>query len=412
MGGIGAVHIRHALHALAHEAARLVRPAISIAPALNTDPPRRIAQRLVTARAFAVVAARCRAFSCDRIADAIAVAMRVARTFDAEPCCRVADWTAATRALDRSGAAARIGGRPGAAASTACPGRAAKSRVGTAIGRLGIGTACRRVDRVTTARWLEQTDLAFLTSDHAEEQQPRWRSKATRHPCPFYSGRPAQSTSGRQRPAEHTPEQQSRLVVQAPRLGTHDVSQKPPRQKPVQQSAFVWHAPAVGVQSGGGGWHLPPTQPKLQHSAFWVQAEPFGTQVVRHTRLPSATLHSPRQQSALFTQATPCGRQVVGPKSQRSVVSLHTSQQPRPVPLVQSSPVGRQSRLGSSIAHSPRPRSQMFEQHSALAVQGSPSTTQRPPPHFPPKQPSEQQSTAFSQLAPSGRQNAVQRRSG
>ena len=161
--------------------------------------------------------------------------------------------------------------------------------------------------------------------------------------------------SGRQRPAEQVPEQQSRLVVQAPAFGTHDVSQKPPRQNPVQQSAFVWQAPAVGVHSGGGGWHLPPTQPKLQQSAFCVQAEPFGTHVVRHTRLPSIRLHSPRQQSALFTQAVPCGRHVVGPKSQRSVISLHTSQQPRPVPLVQSSPVGRQFRLGSSIAHSPRP---------------------------------------------------------
>jgi hypothetical protein len=145
------------------------------------------------------------------------------------------------------------------------------------------------------------------------------------------------------------------LVVQAPRLGTQEVSQEPPRQKPVQQSALVVQAPAIGVQSGGGGWQVPETQPKLQQSAFCVQADPFGTHVVRHTRPPSTTLHSPRQQSALVTHATPCGRQVVGPKSHRSVVSLQTSQQPRPVPLVQSSPVGRQFRLGSSIAHSPRP---------------------------------------------------------
>ena len=170
MGGIGAVHVRHALHALAHEAARLFRPAISVAPALNTDTPRRIAQRLVAARAFAVFAARCRAFSCDRIADAIAVAMRVARAFDAEPCCRVADWTAATRALDRGAAAGGIGGHPGGAASTAYPGRAAKSRVGTAIGRLGVGVACRGVDRASSARWLEQTDLAFLASEPEEGQ--------------------------------------------------------------------------------------------------------------------------------------------------------------------------------------------------------------------------------------------------
>jgi hypothetical protein len=210
----------------------------------------------------------------------------------------------------------------------------------------------------------------------------------------------------------HEPEQQSALVVQVPPLRTHGTSHEPARQKPVQQSALVRHAPATGRQSGGGGWHLAWLQPKLQHSALCVQSEPFGEHGDWHTRRPSTRLHAPRQQSASVVQATPCGRHVWGPKSQRSVVSLQTSQQPRPVPLVQSSPVGRQSRFGSSIAHSPRAPSQMFEQHSAFSLHGSPSTTHRPPPQLPFLHPSEQQSVAFSQLAPSRRQKSVQRRSG
>jgi len=92
------------------------------------------------------------------------------------------------------------------------------------------------------------------------------------------------------------------------------------------------------------------------------------------------------------------------------VVSLQTSQQPRPVPLVQSSPVGRQRRLTSSIWHCPPV--QMFEQHSAFVVHDSFSTMHNPPPQRPPKQPIEQQSVAFSQAAPSALQKDVQRRTG
>lgn len=52
----------------------------------------------------------------------------------------------------------------------------------------------------------------------------------------------------------------------------------------------------------------------------------------------------------------------------------------------------------------------MFEQHSALLPQGCPSTTQSPPPHLPPKQPSEQQSTALVHACPSRRQKLVHSR--
>jgi len=51
----------------------------------------------------------------------------------------------------------------------------------------------------------------------------------------------------------------------------------------------------------------------------------------------------------------------------------------------------------------------MSEQHSELAVQDSLSTLHRPPPQRPPKQPSEQQSSAFVHATPSAKQAFVQR---
>jgi len=51
----------------------------------------------------------------------------------------------------------------------------------------------------------------------------------------------------------------------------------------------------------------------------------------------------------------------------------------------------------------------MFEQHSALVVQASLSTLHRPPPQRPPKQPSEQQSSAFVHATPSAKQAFVHR---
>ena len=49
----------------------------------------------------------------------------------------------------------------------------------------------------------------------------------------------------------------------------------------------------------------------------------------------------------------------------------------------------------------------MSEQHSAFVVHASLSTLHRPPPHRPPKQPSEQQSSAFVQATPSAKQAFV-----
>ena len=49
----------------------------------------------------------------------------------------------------------------------------------------------------------------------------------------------------------------------------------------------------------------------------------------------------------------------------------------------------------------------MFEQQSAFAVQDSLSTLHRPPPHRPPKQPSEQQSSAFVHATPSAKHALV-----
>jgi hypothetical protein len=49
----------------------------------------------------------------------------------------------------------------------------------------------------------------------------------------------------------------------------------------------------------------------------------------------------------------------------------------------------------------------MSEQHSEFAVHVSLSTLHSPPPHRPPKQPSEQQSSAFVQTTPSAKQAFV-----
>jgi hypothetical protein len=46
----------------------------------------------------------------------------------------------------------------------------------------------------------------------------------------------------------------------------------------------------------------------------------------------------------------------------------------------------------------------MFEQQSAPVLHASPYTRQMPPPHLPPKQPSEQQSIALVHAASSAKQ--------
>ena len=51
----------------------------------------------------------------------------------------------------------------------------------------------------------------------------------------------------------------------------------------------------------------------------------------------------------------------------------------------------------------------MSEQHSEFAAHDSLSTLHRPPPQRPPKQPSEQQSSAFVHATPSAKQALVQR---
>src|SRR5262249_12931391 len=157
---------------------------------------------------------------------------------------------------------------------------------------------------------------------------------------------------------------------------------------------------------GGAQSPVVKLQLKLQHSADSAQPCPSAAHGVVHTSVPrSFARHLPLQQSASAVQPTPCAWQIDDPKTQRSLFCLsQTSQQPLPLPEVHVSPVGRQSGLAWSILHSCFCGSQMFEQQSELAVHESLSILHSPPPHTPPKQPSEQQSSALVQGTPSARQ--------
>jgi hypothetical protein len=200
-------------------------------------------------------------------------------------------------------------------------------------------------------------------------------------------------------------------------------SQNPPKQKSLQQSPLVVHfvptsahaalppAPVAGLPptpvaglppapvAGGGCFvtHLPlASHIELQQSTAPVQAAPSAAQGV----LQTPAVHAPRQQSLVALQATPSAKQVSAPNAQRFVSLLHSLQQPRPEPEVQSSPVGRQSRFTRSTAQ--RPPSQLPEQQSAFVLHESPSTVHIPP-HTPPWHPVEQQSSAFSHATPSAK---------
>jgi hypothetical protein len=179
-------------------------------------------------------------------------------------------------------------------------------------------------------------------------------------------------------------------------------SQKPPKQRPEQHCALVVHAPLIGVQLVVGIEQLPAVQLLEQQPALLVHAPPTGVHGVLHTCVAGS--QTPRQHCASVVQAALSPRQVSLPKRHRlgSTVSSQTSvQQPRPEPDVQVSPVGRQLRFARSTWHCPP--WQMFEQQSAFAAQLSLSTLHSPPPQRPPKQPSEQQSSAFVHATPSAK---------
>ncbi len=185
-------------------------------------------------------------------------------------------------------------------------------------------------------------------------------------------------------------------------------SQKPPKQKPEQQSALLAQVAPTAVQLGGTASQRPAMQVLLQQPALAVQVPPVGVQGVLQTCAVASQV--PRQHSAVEVQAAPSARQVSAPKPQRggsTLSSQRSLQQPRPEPELHVSPVGRQLRFGRSTWHSPP--WQTFEQHSALAAQRSLSTLHSPPPQRPPKHPSEQQSSAVWQAAPSAKHAAVQR---
>lgn len=100
--------------------------------------------------------------------------------------------------------------------------------------------------------------------------------------------------------------------------------------------------------SGGGCFvtHVPAgPHAALQHVAALVHAAPLAEHGVVH--LPP--VQTPRQHCASEVHATPCAKQVSLPNAQRFVSSLHSLQQPRLWPEVQSSPVGRQSAFTRSI---------------------------------------------------------------
>lgn len=162
---------------------------------------------------------------------------------------------------------------------------------------------------------------------------------------------------------------------------------------------MVQAAPAT-AQLVVGAPQLPLAQLPEQHWPAVVQIAPSAAHGV--LQVFDAGSQTPAQQSLFCVQAALGPRQVLAPKPQRggsTDLSQAFEQQPEPGPESQVSPVGRQSLLVRSIWHCPP--WQMFEQQSALAVQVSLSVLQILPPHTPPLQAREQQSSAFAHAAPS-----------
>lgn len=157
----------------------------------------------------------------------------------------------------------------------------------------------------------------------------------------------------------------------------------------------------------GGAAQNPFTQFEEQQSTLVVHPPLVATHAVLQTCVIGS--HVPWQQSASAVQVAPSLRHVPAPIAHRgglTVSSQMPEQHPSCGPLLHVSPLGRHVVFAGSSAHL-LSEPQMFEQHSALLVQSSPSTLHSAPPHVPPLQSSAQQSSAFVHAVPSATQKFV-----
>jgi len=146
-----------------------------------------------------------------------------------------------------------------------------------------------------------------------------------------------------------------------------------------------------------------PAQFPAQHSSLVAQVAPVARHAEVHTGTPaSSAVHEPSQHVSSLAHGAPRGRHGPGPNSQREVAGSQPPQQGGMLIPVHASPSARQSAAASvqtpsAIGHSP-------EQQSPSAVHGVPSTAHSVAPQVPALHPSEQQSDARLQDAPSTRQ--------
>ncbi len=153
-----------------------------------------------------------------------------------------------------------------------------------------------------------------------------------------------------------------------------------------------------GVQRAGLPAHVP-----VQHWSFAVHGAPAATHAeVQTATPPSAPLHAPSQHVSPVAHGAPRGRHGPAPKSQRPLVWSQSPQHGGTLFEVHASPGARQRAAAKrhrpiSVVHSPEQQSP-FVAHAAVAI------AQTAGPQRPALQPSEQQSEARAQGAPSTRQ--------
>jgi hypothetical protein len=184
--------------------------------------------------------------------------------------------------------------------------------------------------------------------------------------------------------------------------GTH----APPAQNPLQQSPFAVQLEPSCVHGFTGGAHAPAWQLPEQQSQSVVHVADCAAHGSTHDFVFGSQM--PRQQSPSCAHVAPSAWHAPDPhRGSLSVLSQMPEQQPCCGPELHVSPVPRHVVFCGSSWHWCVFGSQMFEQHSAFAWQGSLSTPHSGVPHLPFQHPRPQQSIAFVHAAPFARHAAA-----
>jgi hypothetical protein len=173
-----------------------------------------------------------------------------------------------------------------------------------------------------------------------------------------------------------------------------------------QQSSPVVHAAPSERQALTSGPHVggSPMQRPAQQSDDVAHDAPIAKHGAVHTAIPAGFgVHVPRQQSLSTTHGVPTSTQGPPLSAQVPEVGSQVSQQGATPLAAHVSPGGEQVET-ASWTHVPSPGGQMPLQQSAFVAHAPPAGAQTWAAHTPPWHPVEQQSSAWPQGAPTGKQ--------